>query len=443
MPVPYHTNWRGWGLVGVVNVTHYDKMSYMKAEIVSVGTELLIGSIVNSNARFLSEELARHAIDVYCQVTVGDNISRISKTLRTALDRSDVVITTGGLGPTEDDVTAQAICHALDKPLIFHKPTYRAISARLAKQNYRMTRLIARQASIPKGATALQNKVGTAPALFIETKIQNQKKWLIALPGPPKEMVPLFTEKALPLLLRRSHRPHEVFKLHSLKIAGVLEATVAEKIKDVLKWPPPLTVGIYAKPGEVELKIMAKARGEKNASRLVAHAEKIIRRRLGSWIYGADNDTLSSVVGKLLRLKHKTLSTAESCTGGLVSHWLTETPGSSDYFLGGVIAYDNRVKISKLMIEKSLIARDGAVSAAVAKKMAQNIRLLFKTDYGVGITGIAGPTGGSNQKPVGLVFIALSHSSGTITKKFRFFGTRSEIKSRAALHALILLRHAL
>lgn len=412
----------------------------MRAEIISIGTELLLGSILNTNARFLSQRLAEQAIDVYHRTTVGDNVDRIVQSLKDACGRSDLLITSGGLGPTEDDVTVRAIAIFLGKPLYFHRRTHAAISKRLEKHRIQMTPLIDRQCTIPKGCMVLQNENGTAPALFCQFRFRNRKKYLAVLPGPPREMQPIFTKKILPLLVRNARLKKEFFRVRILKIAGALESEIAEKVTDLLRLKPPATVGIYASPGEVELKIMAKSSSKSKTYRMLHRIEKEIRRRLGRKIYGCDQETLSSVVGDLLRNRGQKLSMAESCTGGLAAHLVTETPGCSEYFQGGVVAYSNRVKTALLFIRRRLLAQYGAVSAAVAKKMAENTRIFFQTDFAVSITGIAGPTGGSSGKPMGLTFIAIARKSSVKCWRKQFFGSRQEIQAKSANMALDLLR---
>ncbi len=412
----------------------------MRAEIISIGTELLLGSILNTNARFISQRLAEHAIDVYHQVTVGDNVDRIVLCLKTAAARSDIVISSGGLGPTEDDVTLKALSIFLGKPLVIHQPTYRAILRQLKKHKIGATPLVIRQCAIPQKAIVFQNKNGTAPALLIPTVLNQERKYFIVLPGPPRELEPLLVQKVLPKLLRCARIKREFFVVRSLKMAGVVESQIAEKVTDLLRRKPPLTVGIYARPGEVELKVMAKSFSKSKATAMARRLEMEIRKRLKGKIYGVNEETLSSVVGDSLRKNKKTLSIAESCTGGLVSHLVTQTAGSSDYFYGGVVAYSNPIKTRLLFIPKKTVKYHGAVSRAVAKKMSDNVRIFFQTDYGIGITGIAGPGGGSPKKPVGLVYIALSDGQKTLCERKRFFGSRQDIQSRAAVAALDLLR---
>ncbi len=412
----------------------------MKAEILSCGTELLLGSILNTNARFIGQKLAENAIDVYRQTTVGDNVARLVECFESAARRSDLIICSGGLGPTEDDVTAAALAQFLNLPLVIHHPTVRFVKNQLKKRGVRMTPLIARQCRVPRGAVILPNLRGTAPGILCRAPLHGQDKWFLLLPGPPREMQPMLVGQALPRLLRLAKIKRQRFKIRRVKIAGLNEADVAGKVTDFLKLRPPLTVGIYARPGEVELTIMSKAATERRASGGADAIERKIRARFGHKVFGADEQTLASVVGELLRKKRKTLSAAESCTGGLFSDRVSDVPGSSAYFIGSLVSYHNRVKQRLLSVPERDLKKYGAVSAVVAEKMAQNVRRLFGADYGIGITGIAGPGGGSAKKPVGLAFIAFAGSRQTTCSKYRFFGTRREIKARVALQALDLLR---
>lgn len=412
----------------------------MRAEIISIGTEILVGSIVNSNARFLSQKLAENAVDVYHHVTVGDNPERLLECLKTAALRSDLIITSGGLGPTEDDVTVAAAAHFLGQRLTRHRPTYAHILRRLKKRRMRMTPLIARQCDIPEKAHVLMNDNGTASGLVCEKNVNGRLVRLLLLPGPPREIEPMFVQKALPYLRKRKALPKESFVVRSVRLAGLIEVQVAQKVNDLLRLKPPVTVGIYAKPGQVELKVMAKHASRKIAERMAARVERVIRKRFGKFVYGVNDDSLASVTGELLRRRRKTLAIAESCTGGLVSHLITEVPGSSDVLLGSVVAYSNSVKKRTLQVPPALLARHGAVSPEVARSMARHVREIFGADHGLGITGIAGPSGGSKKKPVGLVFIALADRTGCRVKRFVFLGKRSDIKLRAAETAIDLLR---
>ncbi len=411
----------------------------MRAEIISIGTELLVGSILNTNARFLAKRLAHEALDVYHQATVGDNVERIVECLKAAAERSEILITSGGLGPTEDDVTTRAVARFLGKPLVFHKPTYRHIQKRLKRRRLPMNKLIAGQCRLPEGARVLENSVGTAPATLSGFDWEGHKRWLLVLPGPPSELEPLFY-KAWPVLVHLAKIKREHFEIRAVRIAGLLESQVAGKVTDLLKLNPPVTVGIYAKPEEVELKIMAKAASRPTALRRAGRIETIIRRRLKRSVFGVNEESLAGVIGKMLRKNKSTLSVAESCTGGLFSSTLTDIPGSSDYFMGGLIAYSDEIKRSALGVDERLLLKYGAVSGTVARAMAKNVKRVFKTHFGVGITGIAGPGGGSAKKPVGLVYIAVAGPKRVFAVKNLFVGDRATLKKSAVLKALDLVR---
>jgi nicotinamide-nucleotide amidase len=317
----------------------------MNAEIITIGTELLLGDIVNTNAAFLSQKLAELGIDVYRHSTVGDNPQRLSSIIKSALSISNIVITTGGLGPTVDDVTVATISKTLGRKLIFDKTTSQRIKNRFKRRHIKLPQNNLRQAYIPEGSIALKNNEGTAPGLFIKLATN---KYLIALPGPPKELEPMFKKYAVRLLKKVSDNKY-VIKSRFIKIIGLPESRVCEKIKDLLELKPPTTVGIYAKLGEVALKIMAKAKNESQTMKAIGSVEKVIRRRLGDYIFGVNNQTLEGVVGELLIKNKKTLSVAESCTGGLISNRITDVPGSSKYFKMGVVAYDNMIKAKFLL----------------------------------------------------------------------------------------------
>ena len=303
-----------------------------------------------------------------------------------------------------------------------------------------MTTLIAKQCYVPQDVRVMQNNFGTAPGVFCEIFYEGKKVRILVLPGPPRELEPMFTRQALPLLKKMAEFPKVKFLIRAVKLTDITEAEAAQKVPRLLKLKPPATVGIYARPDEVELKIMVKDDSAKRARQAADRLEKEIRKKFKEKVLGVDGDTLSSVVGRLLKKNKKTLGLAESCTGGLLSYLVTKASGSSDYYLGGVISYRDRIKTLTLGIPAGLIKQNGAVSEVVAKKMAQNIRSTFKADYGIGVTGIAGPTGGSAKKPVGLVYIALASKNKTLCRKKKFFGNRAEIQSRAANHALNLLR---
>ncbi len=373
----------------------------MTAEIISIGTELLLGHIINTNTAFLSQKLAEIGIDVYHTSVVGDNPSRLTQAIKQAVHRSDIVITTGGLGPTVDDITVGTIVELIGK----------------------------------KDVKWIGNKVGTAPGLIADYR----GKVIICLPGPPRELEPMFINDICPYL-NKGYKKNWVIKSRTIKITGLPESFVNNKARDFLKLGPPTTVGIYAKLGQVELKIMSKAKNEKDAAREIGKIEKKIVARLGDHIFGYDDETFEGVVAKLLTKRNKTISIAESCTGGLVSNRLTNISGSSNYFIMGLAAYSNEIKENILCVDPKILKKYGAVSKQVASQMAIGIKFIAGTDIGIGITGIAGPTGGTKLKPVGLVYIALAIRDKLITRELRFRGSREDIKFQASQVTLDLLR---
>jgi len=409
----------------------------MRAEIISVGTEILLGHIVNTNANYLAKKLALTGIDLHYQTTVGDNPARLVSALEKALSRSDIVITTGGLGPTVDDITLCAIGSATSRALVFDKKIEAYIDGYFRKRGLKKTPKDAlRQSKVPRGSRWFKNKVGTAPSILMK----HDKKLIIALPGPPRELIPAFEKDIIPYLKRNGAIGNWTIKTKSIKIAGLVEVEVNRIVKDLLSIGPKTTLGIYAHLGEVDLKITSKAKNEKVANREIKKIEKKIRKRLGNYVYGADNDTLESVVGEMLTKRGKTLAIAESCTGGLIANRISNVSGSSAYLKMGVVAYSNRTKTDLLGVPLEKLKKYGAVSKEVALEMAKGIKNISKADISIGITGIAGPKGRTKKKPVGLVYIAVVSDKIKMAKKCFFTGNRREIKHQASTTALNLLR---
>ncbi|MCX5678513.1 MAG: competence/damage-inducible protein A [Candidatus Omnitrophica bacterium] len=407
----------------------------MRAEIISIGTELLLGHILNTNAAYLSRKLAELGIDLYYQTTVGDNPERLIQTIRKAIARSDIVILTGGLGPTIDDVTMESVARLTDRPLVLNKIVLKDIERYFKARGFKPPSGNDRQARVPQGAKCLHNKFGTAPALIVE----HLGKVIVCLPGPPREMEPLF-EDGVTQYFRKKFRSEEIIRTRTIKTIGLPESRVNAIVKDLLKLPPPTTVGIYAKLREVHLVVMAKAESDARARKAIAAVEKKILSRLKNCIFGYDDDTLESIVIKSLIEKKLTISVAESCTGGLLSKRFTDISGSSGCFVAGIVSYSNESKEKLLGLPKELINKYGAVSGQVCGRMAFGVRHIVRTDIGVGITGIAGPTGGSLRKPVGLVYISLATNEKLIVKEFRFNGSRQDIRWQASQAALDMIR---
>lgn len=410
----------------------------MNAEIITVGTELLLGQIVDTNFAFIAERLAEAGINLYFKTSVGDNEKRMSDTLKLAISRSDAVIITGGLGPTVDDVTRAALVKTLNLRLVLNEQVLKNIEAFFAVRNITMSQNNVSQALVPAGATVIENKNGTAPGLLIPY----ENKFVIIMPGVPREMKPMLTDIVIPFLKSR-FQTEGLIKSRVLKTFGLGESKVDELIGDLFRTSTNPTIALLASSTEVKIRLTAKARNEGEAEELISGVETKIRERLDENIFGVDSETMEKNIGMLMTMQGLTIATAESCTGGLISSKLTDVPGSSGYFIRGVICYSNQSKIDTLDVKRSTLENCGAVSPQVAEEMADGVRKVAGTDLGLGITGIAGPGGGTKQKPVGLVYIALATGNEIISKECRFGGERILIKERAAQTALDMLRRHL
>lgn len=410
------------------------------AEIICIGTELLLGDIVNGNARYLAQQLASLGISHHYQTVVGDNPLRIQRAVAIACERARLLIFTGGLGPTPDDLTMATLADFFDVPLAERPEAVAALEAKFAQRGQPLPTTTRRQAQLPQGAAILPNPVGTAPGVIWQPRAGLT---ILTFPGVPREMRAMWQATAVPHL-RSSGWVDGVIHSQTLKFRGIGESTLAEKVRPFLDLENP-TVAPYAGEGEVKLRISAKADSVAAANSLISPVAEKIRQLGGLDCYGQDEDTLASVLGQLLTARSQTLSVAESCTGGGLGQMMTAVPGSSSYFWGGVISYDNRVKQSLLGVEADTLVSCGAVSPEVAMAMASGVRTRLGTDWGLGVTGIAGPGGGSAEKPVGLVYIGLSSAAGTHSKKCLFGAARSRdsIRQQSALTALNWLRLAL
>ncbi len=404
----------------------------MKAEIIATGTELLLGQTVNTNARFLSEKLAQMGIDVYWHTVVGDNAVRLEAALRLALSRSDIIITSGGLGPTMDDLTKETVAKVLQLPLEVNAEWERQLINMFASRGSKMTQNNYKQALLPRGAKLITNDYGTAPGIWLE----HRDKIIVLLPGPPRELEPMFIEKIMPLL------PSSGSSLVSrtLKVVGLGESSVEDKLAEIIAAQTNPTIAPLAKLGEVHLRLTAKARSRTECQELLDETEAKLTARLGNAIYARDEQTMGSVVAELLSKNKLSLALAESCTGGYLAHTLTNIPGSSSFFSAGLVTYSNEAKSKLLGIPLQFIEEHDAVSAEVGRAMASQVREVAESDLGLGITGIAGPTGGTADKPVGLVYIALATPTTVTCQRFNFFGKRENIKERAVMSALNMLR---
>jgi nicotinamide-nucleotide amidase len=410
----------------------------MVAEIITVGTELLLGQIVDTNSAYLGRTLAALGIDLYRRGAVGDNEARLVQAIREATERADLIITCGGLGPTQDDLTKEAVARAFDEELILDPAAAEQLRAFFARRGVPMPENNLRQAMVFRTGRSLPNPMGTAPGALLE----KNGKLVICLPGPPRELIPMVDTTVVPLLTERLGGARQVLRSRVLRTIGIGESAMEERVQDLLASTNP-TIGTLAHVGESHLRLTAKAPSEAEALALIEPLEREIRARLGAHVYGVDETTLEQAVVELLRARGRTVAVAESCTGGLLGGRITNVAGSSDVFLGGVISYSNRVKEEILGVPGDLLAAHGAVSAPVAEAMARGARDRFHAEIGVAITGVAGPGGGTVEKPVGLVFVGLATGESVRSQRYDLAGTRADVRARAVLLALDGIRRAL
>jgi nicotinamide-nucleotide amidase len=411
----------------------------MGVEILTVGTEILLGQIVDTNAAYMAQRLAEAGIDLFFKATVGDNEDRLEAALREGLRRSDAVLCTGGLGPTEDDVTREVLARVLERPLRLNGGVLAHLEGRFAARGIPMAENNRKQAYVPEGAEVLPNPRGTAPGLYLTTP---EGKVVAAMPGVPSEMRPMLTEQVIPRLRARLGIRGRI-RSRVLRTCGASESRVDQMIGDLFRSQRNPSIGVLAQAGEIHVRLTAKGEREDEIDALLDDLERKLRDRIGPLIFGRDDEELEQVVGRLLAERGLTLAVAESCSGGLVAHRLTNVPGSSRYFERGVVAYSNRAKTEVVGVPAHLVAARGAVSPEVARAMAEGVRRLAGTDYGVGITGIAGPDGGTPEKPVGLTYIGLAWDGGSQATEHRFLSDRAVNKVRASQMALELLRRRL
>ena len=413
----------------------------MSAEVICIGTELLLGDILNTNCQYLARELADLGISHYYQTVVGDNVDRIHHVLDIATKRSSILIFTGGLGPTTDDLTTEAIANFFDAPLIEDAAIVKDIESKFASLGRVMTPSNRQQALVPKGAVTLPNPTGTAPGIIWQPRAEIA---IITFPGVPSEMRRMWQDTVVPWLKSQGWGQNIIYS-EMMRFRGIGESALAEKVAHLFDSHNP-TVAPYAGKGEVRLRIAAKARDRASAEAMIKPVATEIKNIAGLDYFGSDGDTLATIVGKLLKDATQTLSVAESCTGGGLGSMLTEVPGSSSYFLGGVIAYDNRIKNLLLQVSERDLETQGAVSATVAEQMALGVKQSLDTDWGLAITGIAGPGGDTPTKPVGLVYIGLATPENRALSHRYLFGKqrgRELIRYLSACSALDWLRRNL
>ena len=405
----------------------------MKAEIITVGTEILLGDILNTNCRYLSRELAAMGIEMYYQITVGDNEERLLKTLEESLNRSDIVICTGGLGPTEDDMTKEVCAKYFGYELELHKPSLDAMIERFKHMNRVPTKNNEKQAYFPKEAYILKNDNGTAPGCIME----KEGKMIVVLPGPPREMESMFENYVKPYL---SKLTDDVIESEVLRIIGVGESKVENDILDIIDSQTNPTIATYAKGYECTLRITAKAKSVEEAKELIKPMSDEMKRRFGQSLYATGEASIEEVVSKMLVENNLKIAVAESCTGGMVSASLINYPGISSVFMEGCVTYSNEAKMKSLGVKKETLDVYGAVSDNCAKEMASGVAARYNTNVGIATTGIAGPDGGTDEKPVGLVYFGIYINGKVISKKYVFNGDRQGVRERATRTILNDLR---
>jgi nicotinamide-nucleotide amidase len=406
----------------------------MDAEIIAVGSELLTPLYQDTNSLFLTERLNSLGIEVRFKTVVGDRVDDLATALREALSRSPLIILTGGLGPTEDDLTRGVVAEVLRRPLREVPELRRQIQERLARFGRPMAENNLRQAMVPEGAVWLENKNGTAPGIWIE----HDRHLVVLLPGPPGELETMFDAACVPRLAQVA--TGQRIKARVYKVVGLPESELDNRVAAIYGAYQNPTTTILAKPGGIEIHLRARAATDQEAEAKLAELGDQIELALGEYIFSTHGESLEEVVGMYLVMRQKTVAVAESCSGGLLAERLTRNSGSSNFFLGGAVCYSNALKTSLAGVPATLIEEHGAVSQPVAQAMAEGIRARTGASLGVGITGIAGPTGGSPEKPVGLVFIGLADERGTQVREFRFPGNRSRVRQWAAQMALEMIR---
>lgn len=405
----------------------------MNAELIAVGTEILLGDIVNTDAQVISQGLSELGFNVFYQTVVGDNPDRLRHVIETARDRADIIITTGGLGPTLDDLTKETLAAVFGKQMELHEPSLARIRGFFESINREMTKNNEKQAWLPAGCTVFVNEWGTAPGCAFEAG----GKHVLMLPGPPRECEPMWTQCAMPYLYPLAGG---CIVSRNVRVIGLGESAMEDRLHDLMERMENPTIAPYAKVSECFARITAKADTPEQAEALLAPAVQQVCDMLGDDVYGVDVDSLEQVVGDGLRARGMTLAVAESCTGGLLSKRITDVAGCSDYYLGGVCSYANAVKTGVLGVDADVLSRCGAVSPEVAEQMARGVARVLQANVGVGITGVAGPDGGTEEKPVGLVYIAVCVNGDVQVRKMQSSLGRDRVRNQAASTALDMIR---
>ncbi|MDI6752937.1 MAG: competence/damage-inducible protein A [Thermodesulfobacteriota bacterium] len=407
----------------------------MKVEIITVGNELTSGEVVNTNAVFMASSLTERGFEVICIATVGDNEYCIEDALLRSQEHADAIIVSGGLGPTADDVTANSAAKALGRRMTINKEILQSLRESFARRGMEMPLANEKQAFFPHQAEIIPNPLGTASGFILRHK----GRIYVFLPGVPRELKHLFSENVLPLL-EKERQDKPCFWSRTLKVFGFTESAIADRLKGINLQSHSAALAYLPRFPENHVKITIRGESPEEVAKYLEEMEKTIREKLEGRVFASDTETLEEIVGRMLRSNRATLAVAESCTGGLIAHRLTQIPGSSDYFERGLVAYSNRAKVEILKVPEELLAAHGAVSALVAEKMAEGVRQISQSTLGLGVTGIAGPGGGSEEKPVGTVFIALASPQGILSKRYQFQGDREQIKTISAHTAIDWVR---
>lgn len=409
----------------------------IKAELITIGDELLYGHTINTNAAYIGEKLTEAGIDLIYNTTVADDGENILNAMAVALNRVNLVLTTGGLGPTHDDITKKVICKYFKRQLVFHEDVLKELEQKYARIGIKMPPINQNQALLPQGARFLDNKIGSALGIVME----EHGKTFVAMPGVPKEMELMVTDQLLPMLQAKTG---DLTIIHRrLRTVGIVESEICGRVKDIIDEKSDVGIAFLPRARGVDIRLTYKGIDKERGRQSIAELENKFAEKIGDYIFGYDDDHLPDIIGKLLVNSKRTLAVAESCTGGFLGKILTDIPGSSEYFLGGVIAYSNDIKTRILNVPAEILERHGAVSEETAKYMAGGIKNMTGASIGISITGIAGPGGGTDEKPVGLTYIGLATQESIFARKFTFGPVRERVRTRAAYYALDMIRRYL